>query len=568
MSKGRVKIAAQSSWRLFVPKLYTALKDGYDLSIFGKDLIAGLTVAIVALPLAMAFAIASGTTPDKGLVTAVVAGFLISALGGSRFQIGGPTGAFVVVVYNVIAHHGYDGLVMATLMAGVILVTAGFLRLGTIIKYIPQPVITGFTSGIAIIIFSSQVKDFLGLAIKNLPADFLSQWTVYAENLSQVHGPTLIVSVSSLAFIILMRRFAPQFPGFLTAIIAGSVAVAVLHIDTMTIGARFGDIPNMLPAPHWPHFDLAKIKELVPSALTIAFLAGIESLLSAIVADAMTSRRHRSNCELVAQGVANIASALFGGIPATGAIARTVTNIRAGGRTPVAGMAHAVFLFLCMYFLAPLARYVPLAVLSAILVVVAWNMSEIERVRHFLHATKGDMSVLVITILLTVLVDLTLAIEVGVVMSSIIFMYRMSNMFEIQTHKSIIQRDEDDFSGQRKPYTGGLPDLPKDIVMFQFHGPFFFGAISRLSDALEQIEATPRGYLLDFGDVPLMDASGETALDEFSKRCERMGIRILLCGLKGQPMTMIRRMGFLNGHHHIHTFDSVNDALISLQMQG
>lgn len=406
------------AWHLFVPKLVTVLREGYSPRDFRQDAVAGLTVAIVALPLAMALAIASGTTPDKGLITAIVAGFLISALGGSRFQIGGPTGAFVVVVFGVIAQHGYSGLVVATAMAGIILVIAGLARLGTLIKYIPEPVVTGFTTGIAVIIFSSQVKDLLGLSIDKVPADFLQKWASYWHALGTTDGGSVAIAAGSLAAILLLRKFLPKVPGFLIAIAGASAAVWLMGLDIPTIGSRFGAIPHSLPMPELPPVSWEQVKALIPSAFIIAFLAGIESLLSAVVADGMTGRRHRSNGELVAQGVANFSSALFGGMPATGALARTATNIRSGARSPVSGMLHAGFLLFFMIALGPLIVFIPLASLAAILVVVAWNMSDIDRFRHLLRASASDRSVLLLTFGLTVLVDLTVAIPVGVVLAS------------------------------------------------------------------------------------------------------------------------------------------------------
>lgn len=551
------KTPAQLLRQSYIPKLVAVISEGYHLKDFSKDAVAGLTVAIVALPLAMALAIASGATPDKGLVTAVVAGFLISAFGGSRFQIGGPTGAFVVVVFNVIAHHGYDGLIVATLMAGIMLIVAGLARLGTVIKYIPQPVVTGFTSGIALIIFSSQIKDFFGLAIEKLPADFLPKWEAYAQHWQSFSPTTLSVAAGSLALIILLRRYAPKVPAFLFAVIGGSLAVWALQLSTDTIGSRFGDLPNTLPMPALPHLTLTHMKELLPSAFTIAFLAGIESLLSAVVADAITGRRHRSNCELVAQGIANIASSLFGGLPATGAIARTVTNIRSGAHSPIAGMLHAAFLMGFMYFLAPLARYIPLASLAAVLIMVAWNMSEIERFRHLLKAPRGDRLVLLITFTLTALVDLTVAIEAGVVMAAMLFMHRMSIAVEIQTSKNIFPNDEEEH-GHRIDLR---QSLPKDVEMFQFHGPFFFGAVSQLSDVMERVEAQPRVYILDLRDVPLIDASGASALDEFISRCRRIGTKIVICGLKGQPRTIIRHMELIEKNSNVQIVENFAAAL-------
>ncbi len=559
--------SAPPLWHLYIPKLVTVLREGYSLRFFGKDVVAGLTVAIVALPLAMALAIASGATPDKGLVTAIIAGFLISGLGGSRFQIGGPTGAFVVVVYNVIAQHGYDGLIFATLMASVMLVAAGLLRLGTVIKYMPQPVVTGFTSGIALIIFSSQIKDFFGLIMNKVPADFVQEWVAYLRNWHHFRPLALAVGAGSLLLIIVMRRFAPKMPAFLFAVVGGSLVVAALHLQVDTIGSRFGSIPNTLPMPHLPDITLYRIKELFPSAFTIAFLAGIESLLSAVVADGMTGRRHRSNCELVAQGIANAASALFGGLPATGAIARTATNIRSGAKSPVAGMLHAVFLLGFMYFLAPLARYVPLASLAAVLIMVAWGMSEFERFLHLLKAPRGDMAVLLLTFGLTALVDLTVAIEVGVVLAAMLFMYRMANAVEIQTSNQIIDDDTDDFERRTGDRQNLRDQLPKGVEMFQFNGPFFFGAVSQLADVTDRSEAgKPRVYILDLARVPLIDGSGASALDEFISRCRRRNIHVIICGLKGQPRTIARRMGLIEKKDFLQVVETFGAAIEVAQM--
>lgn len=407
----------------FTPKLWTVLRGGYRLGDLRADAVAGLTVAIVALPLAMALGIASGATPVKGLVTAVVAGFLISLLGGSRVQIGGPTGAFVVVVFGVIAAHGYDGLVIATLLAGLILIVAGFAGLGRYIQYVPQPVVTGFTAGIAVIIASSQVRDFLGLSMASVPADFLPKMRAYAATLGTTNLAALAVGAGALALILLVRRIVPKGPATLVAVVAAAVAVALLGLPVDTIGSRFGALPTGLPMPALPVVTLARIVELLPSALVIAFLAGIEALLSAVVADGMTGFRHRSNQELVGMGVANLGSALFGGLPATGAIARTATNVRSGGRTPVAGILHALFLLAFMALAGGLMAYVPMAALAAVLLVVAWGMSEAHRFAALPSAPRGDAVVLLVTFALTVLVDLTVAIGVGVALAWLIRRY-------------------------------------------------------------------------------------------------------------------------------------------------
>src|SRR5690606_30175973 len=412
--------------RMFEPKLLTVLREGYGLQALKADALAGLTVAVVALPLAMALAIASGTTPEKGLHTAIIAGFLISFFGGSRVQIGGPTAAFIPVVFVVIQQFGYGGLILCTLMAGLMLIAAGLLRLGTLMKYMPQPVITGFTAGIAVSIFSSQVKDALGLQMGEVPAGFLERWTAYGAHLASTQPAAVALTVVGLVLILGLRRQRPKWPGFLIALCACTLATVALGLPAETIGSRFGDLPTSLPEFDIPHIPFERTFDLLPSAFTIAFLAGVESLLSAVVADGMTGRRHRSNGELVAQGIANVGSALFGGLPATGAIARTATNIRAGGRTPIAGILHAGFLLLFMLLLAPLMRYVPLAALAAVLLVVAWNMSEAENFRNTMSAPWGDRLVLLLTFLLTVLFDLTIAIQAGVVLAAFVFMFRMA----------------------------------------------------------------------------------------------------------------------------------------------
>ena len=534
--------ATSPAWHLFVPKLITTLRQGYGLADLRQDVVAGLTVAIVALPLAMALAIASGTTPDKGLVTAVIAGFLISAVGGSRFQIGGPTGAFVVVVFNVIEQHGYDGLILATLMAGIMLIVAGFARLGTWIKYIPEPVVIGFTAGIAVVIFSSQIPDFLGLSVGEVPGDFIDKLQVFWEARDTVTMAAFSVALGPFALILLLRRHAPKVPGFLVAVIGASIAVALVNLPVDTIGSRFGGIPNSLPLPVWPEITFERAADLLPSAFTIAFLAGVESLLSAVVADGMTGRRHRSNCELVAQGVANSASALFGGLPATGAIARTATNIRAGARSPVSGMLHAVFLLLFMVLLAPLASWVPLAALAAILVIVAWNMSESGKVWHLLQrAPVGDRVVMVLTFLLTVLVDLTVAIQVGVVLAAILFMHRMAGLVAVNKSNGLIEEDLDDFRRAPEAYDQRDVLLP-GVEVFRLSGPLFFGAAARVRYLLDTVGAPPRVFILRMRDVPMIDASGAQALDDLVQQCQKHGTKVILTGVQPEVSEVLERM--------------------------
>lgn len=521
---------------IFIPKLFTLLKNGYSLSDLRSDAMAGLTVAVVALPLSMALAIASGASPDKGLTTAVIAGLLISFLGGSRVQIGGPTGAFVVVVFNVIAQHGYDGLILATMMSGLILLAAGYARMGQIIKFIPHPVVTGFTAGIAVIIASSQVKDFLGLGIDSVPADFIPKWMSYFDAIDTLNLATLGIGTAALFIIIALRRFAPKLPGYLIAVVLSAAFVALFHIPVETIGSRFPDIQTGLPLPQPPTWDFAKLKDVLPSAFTIAFLAGVESLLSAVVADGMTGYKHRSNQELVGQGFANIASSLFGGMPATGAIARTATNIKAGAKTPMAGIFHALFLLLFMLFAMDVMAFIPMAALAAILFIVAWGMSEIEHFMHIFRLSRTDRAVMVLTFLLTVMVDLTVAIGVGVTLACLLFMKHMSEAVEIKSEwrKASAQYDEDaEYETQRH-------DLPQGVEVFQITGPFFFGVASDLVDTLKAMGQMPRVLILRMRLVPYLDATGESALESIIKQCADNDTQVIFSGLQPQPLRMFK----------------------------
>jgi SulP family sulfate permease len=537
------------------PKLVTTFREGYSPRAFQRDVLAGLTVAIVALPLSLALAIASGTTPDKGLTTAIIAGFLISMFGGSRVQIGGPTGAFVVVVFNVIAQHGYDGLLLATALAGLILIAAGLLRLGTWVKYIPQPVITGFTAGIALVIFSSQVKDLLGLQMSSVPADFVAKWMAYAQALPSLDVATLGVALGSLAVILVLRRIAPKLPGFLIAVAAGSLAAWALTLDIATIGSRFGALPSTLPLPAMPDVSWAQFKAVLPSAFTIAFLAGIESLLSAVIADGMTGRRHRSNVELVAQGIANFTSPLFGGMPATGAIARTATNIRAGAQSPVAGMMHAVFLLVFMFLLGPLIANIPLASLAAVLVIVAWNMSETDHIRHFMRAPMGDRIVLVLTFALTVLVDLTVAIGVGVVLAALMFMHQMAGVSALRSAVALDEQDDPVSDTARK-----RAGLPAGVELFELHGPLFFGVAEHLIDILQRIGPRPHAYVINLREVPLVDATGAKTLHDFIERCARHRVAVFLVGLRPPVAATLGEMHTLP-HANATTVDSLDKAI-------
>lgn len=532
-----------SDWALFVPKLVTVLREGYGLAAFRADAVAGLTVAIVALPLSMALAIASGAGPEQGLVTAIVAGALISAFGGSRFQIGGPTGAFVVLVYATIAEYGYDGLILATLMAGALLVLFGLARLGTFIKYIPYPVVTGFTAGIALIIFSSQVKDLLGLRMAEVPAAFVAKWQAMIDALPTADGATLGVAAVTLGLIVAIKLWRPGAPVFLIGVSAGALGVWALGLPVETIGSRFGEIPRTLPTPHLPDLSLDRMAEVFPAAFTIALLAGIESLLSAVVADGMTGRRHRSNCELVGQGIANMGSALFGGLPATGAIARTATNVRSGARSPVAGILHAVFLLIFLLVAAPLAAYLPLASLAAVLVVVAWNMSEADRFRHLMKAPPGDILVLLTTFALTVAIDLTAAIQVGVVMAAILFMHRMARAVEAESGLALIESDAVDAApAERTPYAPVGPDA-EGAVVYKINGPFFFGVAARVGDVLDTIGGRPRVFVIDMSNVPVIDATAVHALEGVIEKCRRSHVAVRLTGLRPRTRTVLTAMG-------------------------
>ena len=523
----------------FTPKLVTVFREGYSRANLRADIFAGLTVAIVAMPLSMALAIASGVGPERGLFTAVIAGVLISALGGSRHQIGGPTGAFVVVIFNIVARFGYEGLAVATFMGGMMLIIAGIARLGTFIKYIPYPVVTGFTSGIALIIFSSQIGDLFGLTLSHVPGDVLGKWQAYLAAAGTWRWQAVAVAAGTLGGIVAIQRLAPRLPAFLMAIAFAATIAFAFRFSIQTIGSRFGEIPNMLPAPHWPSFTLGELRELFPSAFTIFLLGGIESLLSAVVADGMTGRRHRSNGELVAQGIANIASACMGGIPATGAIARTATNIRSGAQTPVAGIVHALGVLVMMIVLAPLVSFVPLAALGAVLVIVCWNMAEFEEFMNILRGPRGDVLLLLVTFFLTILVDLSVAISVGVVLSSIIFMHRMALAVEAETGVSLIEGDAEE--GQPDAATAlERAALPRDVEVFRLSGPFFFGAATHFEQMLARTGGRPRALILRMDDVPLVDLTGARILKRFAASAKAKGTAVILCGVRASSIEILK----------------------------
>ncbi|MEW5931663.1 MAG: SulP family inorganic anion transporter [Gemmatimonadota bacterium] len=539
---------------MLVPKLFTTLRS-YDRAQLTADLTAGVVVGIVALPLSIAFAIASGVSPDRGLYTAIVAGFLISALGGSRVQIGGPTGAFVVIVYGIVQKHGLDGLAVATVMAGLILVALGLARLGGAIKFIPFPVVTGFTSGIALIIFSSQVKDLLGLRMGEVPAEFFAKWGAYTRNVGTLDPAAVGVSAAALAILLGWPRVSRRIPGPFVALLATTAGARLLGLEVETIGSRFGAIPSLLPAPSLPHVDPAMVRELIGPALTIALLAAIESLLSAVVADGMIGGKHRSDMELVAQGVANVASPLFGGIPATGAIARTATNVNNGGRTPVAGIAHAATLLLITLFFGRWAAYIPLATLAAILVVVAYHMSEWRTFRSELSAPRSDVAVLLATFVLTVVVDLTVAIQVGMVLAAFLFMKRMAEV----TNVSAVTRELRDDEGGDGPVRDAA--VPRGVEVYAIDGPFFFGAAERFKETMGTIANSPRVLVLEMTRVPAMDSTGLRALTSVVRRAKKDGTRVILAGVHAQPMAALARSELLDELGEDNLRGTVDEAL-------
>jgi SulP family sulfate permease len=507
------------------PKLFDTFNT-YNRQQFSKDLMSGLIVGLVALPLAVAFAIASGVSPEKGLYTAVIAGFIISAMGGSRVQIGGPTGAFIVIVYGIVQVHGIDGLIIATFMAGIILIVMGFARLGSVIKFIPYPLIVGFTSGIALIILSSQVKDFFGLQMGAIPADFIDKWKSYIDHFRTINIYTVLIGSSTIAIITLWPKVTGKVPGSLIAILFTTAIMHLLHLPVETIGSKFGSISSSLPKAVIPHLDLTTIKNLIQPAFTIALLAGIESLLSAIVSDGMIGGNHRSNMELIAQGTANIFSAVFGGIPATGAIARTATNVKNGGRTPVAGMIHSITLLLILLFFGKWASLIPLATLAGILVVVAYNMSEW---RHFLSVLKGpksDRSILLMTFLLTVLVDLTVAIEMGLILAAFLFLRNMIRSTEVST----LKEEMEDLT------------VPKHVEVFEINGPLFFGAAYKFKDAMRLIERPPKVLIIRMRKVPIIDATGLKTIKDVYSGSKQAGTRLILSEVhSGQVMEELRK---------------------------
>lgn len=542
----------------FIPVFFETIKT-YSLKTFKKDLFAGLTVGIVAIPLALAFAIASGATPSQGIFTAVIAGFFISFLGGSKYQIGGPTGAFVIIIYGVISDFGYDGLIIATIMAGIILIFLGIARVGTYIKFIPYPVTTGFTAGIGVVIFSSQIKDFLGLKYAESSPAFIDKIINIVTHFPELNIYAAILGVSTVLIILIFRRISTNIPSHVAAIIIVTAVSYFLGLNVETIGARFGEINAVFPAFSVPEVTIDKIRALFPAALTIALLAGIESLLSAVVADGMTGSHHKSNTELIGQGAANILTGFFGGIPATGAIARTATNVRTGGQTPVAGMVHAVFLCLFILFFSFLIEIIPMSALAGVLLVVAVDMMGIKNMKNLFNSPKSDIAVLLTTFIITIVIDLTAAVQVGVILASLLFMKRMSDVtsmgkmnFDASESKNEVY-DKDATSKK---------DIPEGVEVYEINGPFFFGVADMLINTLERIGKSPKVFILRMRNVPAIDATGEHALENFYQTCKKAGTELVLSGVNPVPYATLKKMHFIEMIGEKNVTNHIDKALI------
>jgi SulP family sulfate permease len=527
----------QIPWRTWRPKLFECLQS-YSRALLLSDVVAGVTVGLVALPLAMAFGIASAVTPQAGIYTAIVGGFIVSALGGSRIQIGGPTGAFVVIVAGIIAKHGFSGLLMVTMMAGVMLLFLGFTGLGQAVKFIPRPVVLGFTNGIALLIASTQIKDFFGLRVAEVPSEFFSRVTVLAQNADTITWAALALGAVSLAIVIFLPKWLPRVPGSIAAVVVGTAAVTIIGLPVETIGTKFGGIPSGLPSIAMPQFRADLILPLLPSAFTVAFLSAVESLLSAVVADTMSGDRHNSSAELVAQGVANLTVPLVGGIPVTGAIARTATNFRAGAKTPVAGIVHALTLLAIILVLAPLAKYIPLATLAAVLFVVAYNMGEWREVPGILRLELADKAVWLLTFALTVMADLTVAVETGIAMAALLYIYRVSETTSVSAVTP-------EYIEHGRHHTLQDKAIPPYVTILRIHGPFLFGTTDQLREVTADLSMFAPIVILRLRNMTVIDATGLHALEQFSDRLKKSGRILLLCGARHQPARFLDQAEFV-----------------------
>ncbi|WP_375793079.1 solute carrier family 26 protein [Chlamydia sp. 12-01] len=550
------------SFKHLVPKLYTCIKEGYTFNTFKKDFIAGLTVGVLAFPFAIAIAIGVGVSPIQGLLASIIGGFIASALGGSRVLISGPTSAFISILYCISAKYGVEGLFTITLMGGVFLVAFGLTGLGTFIKYMPYPVVTGLTTGLAVIIFSSQIRDFLGLQMgDSIPTDFIAKWIAYWDYLWTWDSKAFAVGLFTLLIMIYFRNYKPRYPGVMIAIVVASTLVWLLKIDIPTIGSRYGTLPQSIPLPSFPHLSLTKILQLMPDALTIAVLSGIETLLSAVVADGMTGWRHQSNCQLVAQGIANIGTSFFSGMPVTGSLSRTAASIKSGATTPVAGLIHSAFICVILLALAPLTVKIPLTCLAAVLILIAWNMSEIHHFIHLFTAPKKDVVVLLTVFILTVMTTITSAVQVGMMLAAFLFMKQMSDLSDVISTARYFDenkqaKDDDLFSKS---------EVPAHTEIYEINGPFFFGIADRLKNLLNEIEKPPKIFILCMSRVPTIDASAMHALEEFFLECDRQGTLLLLAGVKKTPLSDLKRyhLDELIGVDHI--FSNTKSALLFAQ---
>ena len=543
---------------MFKPELFNSLKN-YSTKTFVSDLIAGVIVGVVALPLAIAFAIASGVSPERGLFTAIIAGFCISFFGGSKVQIGGPTGAFAVIVYGVVNKFGYEGLVIATIMAGILLILLGAFKMGGLVKFIPYTIVTGFTAGIAVTILTGQIGDFFGLTTGKMPGDFVGKIKVYIESFNTINWYSFGIAAISLIVIFLWPKINKKVPGSLIVIILATVISLILEHTlgwkTDTIGSRYGAIPSSLPAPTIPGINLELIKQLFPTAISIAVLAAIESLLSAVVADGMIGSKHDSNTELIAQGIANIASPIFGGIPATGAIARTATNIKNGGKTPIAGIIHAVVLLLIMLLLGKFAVYIPMAALAAVLVSVAWNMAGIPAIKALLKGQKSDICVLAVTFIITVFIDLTVAIEIGLGFAAFFFIKKMIDVSEVQEKRENIITGID-ASGNTTEYT-----IPENVLVYDIEGPLFFGTVRKFEMAVERAAISCKALVLNMESTIYLDAGGIRALEQCKAACDRKGIKIILSGIHTQPYILFEKTEMVNKIGRENIFGEIQEAI-------
>lgn len=551
---------------MMMPKLFSLLKNNrkeFTKKQITQDIVSGIIVAIIALPLSIALAIASGVSPEKGLLTAIIGGFIISFLGGSRVQIGGPTGAFVIIIYGIIQKYGFEGLMVATIMAGIILIIFGLVKFGSVIKFIPYSITTGFTAGIAIVLFSTQIKDFLGLGLEEVPSEFFEKWGAYISNISSLQIETILIGVIALLIIIFIPKLHKKIPGALVALVVTTLLVQLLNLPVETIGSRFGEVSASIPMPKVPNISFQMISDLIVPAITIAILAGIESLLSAVVADGMIGKKHNSNMELVAQGVANISSALFGGIPVTGAIARTAANVKNGGRTPIAGIVHSIFLLLIMLLLMPYAKLIPMTTLAAILIIISYNMSEWRAFKDLFKSTKSDVAVLLITFSLTIIFDLVLAIEIGMILAMFLFIKKSSEATNIKKVDYLYDSSEESSNGSESEDIEGLAskfDENKKIMVYEINGPLFFGAAHTFMDLMNEIDIEAKVLVIRMKSVLVFDATALNVLKRIKAQCKKHKIKLIFTEVQENPMKLMLKSGFVESVGQWCFFNNLEDG--------